>query len=139
MRHLTFVDGSSLGNPGSGGIGIAIYKFTDPNVPIRSISESIGLSTNNEAEYYALIRGLQTAIEMKLDEVSIFSDSKLVVEQVNGNWKVREPRLIILYQGAKRLMELLFESISSCTLAYIPRRKNAAADILAQNAARKYK
>lgn len=134
MSYLMYVDGSSLGNPGPAGIGVAIYESTNSSVPIRSISESIEPSTNNEAEYHALIRGLEAALEMSLEGVDVLSDSQLLVRQVKGEWEVREPRLKPLCSAVRELMTRFSRPV---TITLIPRQKNVGADALAQRAARK--
>lgn len=124
-----FTDGGSRGNPGQAAIGAVLYKGTDV---LAEISEPIGIATNNVAEYKALIAALQKALAFALhnETVAVFLDSKLVVEQVQGNWKVKEQSLLPYVQDAQRLVG----QFSDITLAHVPREKNKYADMLVNRA-----
>jgi ribonuclease HI len=91
-------DGGSRGNPGRAAIGIVIY---DGRKILCQHSECIGMATNNEAEYRALIKGLELAIKYTSKNVNVFMDSELVVHQMDGSYKVRKGHLVTLYQQAK--------------------------------------
>ena len=95
-----YIDGAADLNSKTAGIGGVIYK---DNEELFTFSEYLNDSTNNEAEYTALIRGLEYLVEMKLLNVQIFSDSELVVKQINGEYKVKNSRMIILNQKASSL------------------------------------
>ena len=84
-------------------------------------------STNNEAEYTALIRGLEYLVQMKLLNVQIFSDSELVVKQINGEYKVKNSRMILLNQKASSL----FSQLENWSFTHVLREKNKVADKLA--------
>lgn len=124
-----FTDGGSRGNPGQAAIGAVLYKGTDV---LSEISEPIGITTNNVAEYKALIAALQKALTLALsnETVEVFLDSKLVVEQVQGNWKVKEQSLLPYVQDAQRLMG----QFSHITISHVPREKNKYADMLVNRA-----
>ena len=122
-----FVDGASSGNPGPAGIGIVIYK-NDKKLLEKSIS--IGKTTNNEAEYTALLVGLKNAITMQAYSVNVFSDSELVVKQIKGIYKVKNNRL----QKLNKQVRKIIKEIPDFRIIHIPREKNKEADKLAKNA-----
>lgn len=125
--HL-YTDGASRGNPGQAAIGVVI---TEPGGElVEEISEAIGLATNNVAEYTALIRGLERALELGAGAVQVFSDSELMVRQLQGAYKVRNEGLIPLYEQAKRLLSRFAEA----AVTHIPREQNSRADELANRA-----
>jgi len=94
-------DGGARGNPGPGACG-AVVKDQTGNI-IRREGKLLGVCTNNEAEYHGLILGLETALELGADSVEINMDSELVVKQLRGEYRVKEPRLGQLYTKAKAL------------------------------------
>ncbi len=122
------VDGAARGNPGPAAIG-AVIKDESGNVTGR-ISRSIGVTTNNQAEYQAIIAALKKAISAGVKQVIVKSDSELVVEQINGRYKIKNTALRPLYQQVVRLTG----SLESFTIAYVPREQNAEADALANKA-----
>ena len=131
--HFTIhVDGASRGNPGPAGIGITIEDKEGAS-KVR-ISSYIGQTTNNQAEYKALITGLREAARLKAEHVDIKTDSKLVVEQVRGAYKVRHANLKPLFQEAKQLLA----EFRSFTITHIPRHQNKTADALATEALDRY-
>jgi ribonuclease HI len=123
-----YVDGASRGNPGPAGIGITIED--EKGVTKARISSYIGETTNNQAEYKALIMGLREAAKLKAEHIDIRTDSKLLAEQIKGNYKVRNANLRLLFQQAKQLLA----DFESFTIASIPRYQNATADALANQA-----
>ena len=125
-----FFDGASKGNPGKAGCGALINENSQisQNKTIWKGHKYLGNTTNNVAEYNGLILGLEQAKEMKLTELIIKGDSKLVIEQMKGNYKVNAPHLIPLYKRAKELEPAIV------TYEYIPRKQNAEADQLANDA-----
>ena len=127
-RVIVEADGGSRGNPGPAGYG-AIVCDEDDNVLIDR-NGFIGVATNNVAEYTGLIQGLEAAAQLGAREVRVRMDSKLVVEQMSGNWKVRNPGLKPLATDAQRLAAK-FDSVS---YEWIPRAQNARADALANEA-----
>lgn len=100
--YLIQIDGSSLGNPGPGGIGVRVIA-PDGSVT-REVSHSIGICTNNEAEYTALLFGLKEARRLAPQPVTIATDSELLFYQLTGRYRVRNPRLAVLYGEARRLL-----------------------------------
>ena len=98
MKLTIFTDGGSRGNPGPSATGIVI-KDVEGNI-LANYGEYLGEQTNNFAEYSAAISAFKKAKELGADEVDYTTDSKLVVEQLNGNWKVREPTIQKLFVQA---------------------------------------
>lgn len=120
-----YTDGGARGNPGPAGIGVVV----DGPKPFE-LSEFIGTATNNVAEYRALIRGLQEAHTHGYTELEIMCDSQLIVEQVKGKYKVKEPHLKPLREQAAALI-LEYQQIS---IRHIPREQNSDADALVNQA-----
>jgi ribonuclease HI len=123
-------DGGSRGNPGRGAIGIIIF---DSNREILcQHNECIGMATNNEAEYRALIKGLQLAAKHTRKEVQVFMDSELVVNQMCGKYRIKKGHLLALYQHVKD-SERLFTKV---TYNWVPRenRDHVLADQLVNKA-----
>jgi len=123
-----FVDGASRGNPGPSGIGIVI-KDARGHV-VKEIGEYVGNRTNNVAEYRALLRSLDEAKAIGAREVTVRSDSTLLVGQLTGTYKVKSPDLAPLHQAALRLLR----AFDRWSAEYIARGENAAADMLANQA-----
>ena len=122
-----YVDGASRGNPGESGIGVLIIS---ENGARREIRKYLGRGTNNEAEYGAMIEALIHLSDEKSREATIHTDSQLVANQMNGNWKVKDPKLKALHAKASRLARAL----PLLKIEYIPRERNAEADRLANEA-----
>jgi ribonuclease H / adenosylcobalamin/alpha-ribazole phosphatase len=130
MQNITmFTDGGSRNNPGISGIGGVIYEGDTRKV---TVSEFIGIQTNNWAEYQGVIRALTRGIELGFTtrSVEVRLDSKLVQEQLSGNWKVKEPTLKPQWSRASTLAD----QYKSLSFVYIPREKNKEADALANEA-----
>ena len=124
---IIFTDGASLGNPGPMGIGVVVYK---DGIRVEELSEYIGTGTNNIAEYTAVIKALETVHSMGETEAHIKSDSQLIVRQLNGEYKVRDPNLLKL----KRKVEELCHGLS-VHFEHIPREHNDEADALSKEGA----
>jgi ribonuclease HI len=124
---ILHTDGAAKGNPGPSGIGIVLYKGSDTTEPIAAFGEYIGETTNNVAEYKALIRGLQEALERGADRIEARTDSELMARQIAGRYKVNAPQILPLHQEACRLLSR-FERAS---VVHVLRGKNALADKLA--------
>jgi len=125
LRLTVACDGASRGNPGPAGIGVVI---ADPNGEVvAEIAEGIGIATNNVAEYTAAIRGLERARSLDAERVLLRSDSRLLVEQLAGRFKVKNAVLQRLHARARSLAEG-FEEVR---FEHVPRERNAAADRLA--------
>ncbi len=128
-KFILYTDGASSSNPGPSGIGFVVYKN---DKKIFEGSKYIGISTNNQAEYTALVEGLRFLISKNIKEVDVFLDSQLVVKQLNGAYKVRNTYIKKLFYRVVSLMKE-FKGIS---IKYIPREKNKEADKLAKSAIR---
>ncbi|MBM4421586.1 MAG: ribonuclease HI family protein [Chloroflexi bacterium] len=127
-RYLLFADGAARGNPGPAGSGAALV---DPDGKVvAEVMEYLGRATNNVAEYTALIIGLEEAKRRGIDAIDVRMDSKLVVEQVLGRWKVRHAGLEPL---AARAIALL-RSFPAIEVRHIPREENTIADLLSNRA-----
>lgn len=130
VREVTVeADGGSRGNPGPAGYGAVVYDADHIGV-LAERKEFLGVTTNNVAEYRGLIAGLEAAAELGARVVSVRMDSKLVVEQMSGRWKVKHAALIPLADRARRLVAG-FDAVS---FTWIPRADNAHADRLANAA-----
>lgn len=119
-----YIDGAADLHSKTAGIGGVIYRNHDE---LFSFSEYLDDATNNEAEYTALIRGLEHLIALDQLSAKIYSDSELVVKQINGEYRVKNPRMQNLYQKAMRL----FNQLDQYTFTHVLRDKNTAADKLA--------
>ncbi len=120
-----YTDGASRGNPGYAGIG-AVILDTNGSC-IKELSEWIGIATNNEAEYLALLKALEAAKELGARRVSVYADSELVVKQLKGEYAVKSPKLRPLFMEVQRLKD----EFDGFTIGHIRREKNARADMLA--------
>jgi broad specificity phosphatase PhoE/ribonuclease HI len=129
VKVIIEADGGSRGNPGPAGYGTVVFS-ADHGAVLAESKQSIGRATNNVAEYGGLIAGLEEAARLGATDVDVFMDSKLVVEQMSGRWKVKHPELAVLHQQATAL-STRFDRI---TYAWIPRSKNSHADRLANEA-----
>ncbi len=134
-RFRAFVircDGASRSNPGHAAAGAVLIDASRPDArdpwasPDASISEYLGIQTNNVAEYTAVVRALGLATELGAREVHLLLDSQLIVEQLHGRWRVKDPKLVPLHAEARRLLSG-FERWSA---AHVPRAQNHAADAL---------
>lgn len=132
-KGFLFSDGGARGNPGSAGAGVIIADIE--NQPLAKISEYLGALTNNQAEYQALILGLRKALELEITDLTCYLDSELVVKQLQGNYKVKQPEILNLHR-------LAFEFIPKfrrINFISIPREKNFRADKLVNQAINKKK
>jgi ribonuclease HI len=123
-----YCDGASRGNPGPSGAGVVI--LAENGEQIIELSRFLENGTNNEAEYRALIRGLSAAADMGIKRVQIFLDSELVVNQLLGTYKVRNPRLLQLFKEAMSRLRLFDEY----AIFHVSRELNQQADRLANEA-----
>lgn len=130
-RVVVEADGGSRGNPGPAGFG-AVVRDAKTGKVLAERSESIGVATNNVAEYRGLIAGLAAAaaLDPAPEHVEVRLDSKLVVEQLSGRWQVRHPAMRRLAREAAALLS----GFPSTSLQWVPRARNAAADRLANAA-----
>jgi len=129
-------DGAARGNPGPASAGAALFDAQrldarDPRAtPDASISEYLGVQTNNVAEYTAVVRALELAHELGAREVHLLLDSKLIVEQLAGRWRVKDAKLIPLWSSARGRLG----TFERWTAAHVPRAQNTVADALANEA-----
>lgn len=128
MHLLINTDGGSRGNPGPGAIGIIIKNQEDSL--LLEIGKTIGVCTNNEAEYTALIEALEKAKELGAKTIEFKLDSELVVKQLKGEYKVKNDRILVLWTKAKTLEK----SFVKVTYLHIPRNQNKEADKMVNNA-----
>src|SRR5580698_11243738 len=115
------IDGASRGNPGPAAYAVVLAR---PGFPILEEAGTIGKATNNVAEYTALVEGLQLATELGVKRLSVFSDSELMVKQMNGLYRVKNPELLDLYNEARRLAS----GFEKLTLTHVRREQNSRAD-----------
>lgn len=127
-----YIDGSVEGNPGLGAIGVVILN--GEGEVVEAWGEAIGQATNNQAEYRALLAALEKARRLGAAEVTIRSDSQLLVRQLSGEYRVRDAKLRPLHERARALAG----RFGSFRLEHIPREQNRAADRLANRARRVY-
>ena len=128
-RLIIYTDGASSGNPGPAAIGVVIRD--EQGRVIAKISEAIGRTTNNRAEYLALISGLAEALRLGAERVDLRMDSELIVRQLTGKYRSKE--LKALY---KQTLQLL-RKFKSYSIEHIPRERNKEADALTRHALRK--
>ncbi|HLN57983.1 MAG TPA: ribonuclease HI family protein [Thermoanaerobaculia bacterium] len=125
MKFRAHIDGAARGNPGPAGAGVFIEAEGDR--PAEELFESLGSTTNNVAEYRALLLALRRAKELGVETVEILSDSLLLVQQVNGIFKVKAPHLIPIVSDAVRLAK----SFRRFSIRHVPREQNKKADRMA--------
>jgi ribonuclease HI len=129
MKKLTInTDGGARGNPGPAGIGVVFWD--ESHKIIGEFNQYIGEATNNIAEYKALILALQKAVEIGAVDLEIRMDSELIVRQMQGQYKIKEPNLKNLAQEVFKLTNK-FKKVS---FAHVPREKNKEADKLVNEA-----
>lgn len=125
LKLKIFTDGGARGNPGPAAAGWAIYKG---NELVTSGSKYLGVTTNNVAEYQALILALGKISKYALedvDEVGVYMDSELAVKQIKGNYKINKPHLLVLYQKVKAELIRLGKTVH---VEHVSRDKNILAD-----------
>lgn len=127
MTWTIHIDGAARGNPGPAAFAYVITRDGHPPVMAKGC---LGSTTNNVAEYTALVRALERAAELGADRLLIHSDSELLVKQMNCEYQVKNPDLRVLYNQAKRLAGR-FDRVSIC---HVPRSENRVADRLCNEA-----
>jgi ribonuclease HI len=125
---VIYTDGASRGNPGPAGIGIVIYD--SDNRQVGKVCASIGVQTNNYAEYTALVRALQIARFFKTKVLRVRTDSELIVRQMKGEYRVNNENIKPLYEEAM----LLRKGINTFKIEHVTRNLNDKADYLAKKA-----
>ena len=126
-RPVLFTDGASRGNPGPAAAGAAVFLGQDQ---VGSLSRALGIKTNNQAEYQALLLGLKLVRELGFDQVSIRSDSQLMVRQIQGRYKVKDSKLKPLFDQARSALK----EFSGYDIVHVERGLNRIADGLANQA-----
>jgi ribonuclease HI len=127
-RVVVNVDGGSRGNPGPAAVAAVV---TDPaGDELTERAETIGDATNNVAEYRALLLGIELAKELGADEVEFVGDSKLIVEQVKGNWKVKQEHLRPLHAQVTKALR----GLPNWSIRHVKRDENDRADQLLNDA-----
>lgn len=127
-KLIFYIDGASQGNPGPSGIGVVVCDAGGS--VIENISEYIGESTNNVAEYNALIAALEEGLVKKSNSIIINTDSELLVKQLNGEYKVKNDELKQLFSRVQRLLK----GFKQVQVNHIDRSQNKGADKLATKA-----
>ncbi len=128
-----YTDGAAKGNPGPAGIGVVVCDHN--GYVFKNISKYIGETTNNVAEYSALIYALQEALVLKAEEVRVWTDSELLYKQIKGDYKVRHENLKPLFEQIKHLSK----GFISFEIHHISRDNNRGADRLANQAVKESK
>ncbi len=123
-----YVDGASRGNPGPAGAGAVLF---DPSGDQRAQdSRYLGETTNNVAEYRALLLGLELARNLGVKNLHVFADSLLVVQQLKGAYQVKTPHLFPLWREAQKALQ----KFDTCAISHLDRSFNHEADRLARQA-----
>jgi len=122
------IDGAARGNPGPASYGLVLRR--PDGTPLESLGKYIGRHTNNVAEYYALIAALDYAVANGIKRLRVQSDSQLIVNQINGLYKVKHPDLRPLHERAKKMAA----GLEAFTIQYVPREQNREADAAANAA-----
>lgn len=128
---VLFTDGAARGNPGPAGIGMALYRLEGGrHLEVATRGEAIGPTTNNVAEYRALLLGLEEAARHEPELLIVCADSQLLVRQLQGSYRVKAKHLQPLYRAALALLA----SFKNVRVQHVPREENRAADALANAA-----
>jgi len=123
-----YCDGASRGNPGPAGAGAVL---ADPQGEIRArLTQYLEVTTNNVAEYQALLLGLKAARDLGVRRLRVFADSELLVRQLHGQYRVKAPHLLPLW----RLAQNELQNFETYTISHVPRAENRLADELANQA-----
>jgi ribonuclease HI len=124
MKVVVHVDGGARGNPGPAAIGVVVSDV-DGTV-LDEVAETIGVATNNVAEYQALLKGVERAGALGADEIELVNDSELVARQLTGQYRVKHPAMKPLYEEARGALQ----GFGRWTIRTVPRAQNARADAL---------
>jgi ribonuclease HI len=128
MKYIVHTDGAARGNPGPAAIGVVIED--EDGRTVYEASRALGVRTNNEAEYQALITALEYLKDVRPSEAEFRLDSELVVKQLSGEYKVKEPRL----QSLHGQVVMLLNAVPKFRIRHVRRADNARADELANEA-----
>ena len=122
---LLMVDGAARGNPGEAGCGAVICD--ESGAVVKELSRYLGHATNNVAEYEGLLMGLEALIQLGKKKIRVQSDSQLLVRQLNGQYRVKDEKLKLLFDRAV----ILLRQFDSFRIVHVPRESNKLADRLA--------
>ena len=134
---LVRTDGAARGNPGPASAGAVLLSLLRPDArnpraePDASISDYLGIQTNNVAEYTAVVRAVALALELGARRLELLLDSKLIVEQISGRWRVKDAKLRVLWAEVLRQLRMLPDG---WTAAHVPRAQNSLADAMCNEA-----
>jgi ribonuclease HI len=124
---VIYCDGGARGNPGPAAIGaVVLDPSTDPPTRLATVSERIGVATNNVAEYRALVAALEAAREFPARRIRVRADSQLLIRQLEGRYRVKQAHLRPYFECARELLAE-YEDVD---LAHVPREQNTEADAL---------
>lgn len=128
-KVFIYTDGASRGNPGPCSLGIQVFN-SKKNLIYEEAAYLEDKNTNNFAEYKAVIRAFDLAVQNKIQELTLFSDSELLIRQLQKKYKVKSPSIKILWTECQNLLK----QIPKAEFQHIPREKNSGADSLANQA-----
>jgi ribonuclease HI len=124
MKVIVHVDGGARGNPGPAAIGVVV---SDPDgTVLDEVAETIGVASNNVAEYQAVLKGVERAMALGADEIELVNDSELIARQLTGAYKVKHPAMRPLYEQAITALR----PFAHWQIRTVPRAQNARADAL---------
>ena len=135
--YVVRTDGAARGNPGPASAGAVLLSLARPDArnpraePDASISDYLGVQTNNVAEYTAVVRAVALGLELGARRLELLLDSKLIVEQITGRWRVKDAKLRVLWAEALQLLRTLPDG---WTAAHVPRAQNSLADAMCNEA-----
>ena len=128
MKVIVHVDGGARGNPGPAAIGVVVSS--PDGAVLDEVAETIGVATNNVAEYRALLKGVERAAALGANEIELINDSELVARQLTGAYKVKHPAMKPLYEEAMAALR----GFDAWRIRSVPRAQNAEADRLVNEA-----
>ena len=128
LSVVAYSDGASRGNPGPASFGAVVYD--EAGADLYQISQALGFATNNQAEYQGAIAALEAALDLGASAVELRMDSELIVRQLEGRYKVRNPKLRPLYEHLQELRG----RFRRFAVQHVPREENRVADGLANEA-----
>ena len=126
-KLVAYIDGGARGNPGPAGAGVHLELGGNP---LQGLYKFLGERTNNYAEYSALLQALEFALKRNFKELDVYSDSQLLVRQILGQYRVKNPALEVLHRQARELIQQL----DHFSIRHVPREQNGKADALANKA-----
>jgi ribonuclease HI len=127
-KVILYTDGGSRGNPGNAAYGAVIYD--EEGNDLKTLSKFLGKTTNNQAEYQGLHAGLEACVQLKADVVECRLDSELIVKQMKGEYRVKDPGLAVWHRRVKELLK----NFQSVVFHHVRREKNKVADRLVNEA-----